>query len=193
MNEIAEIIDYLRKNNVPFALTGAPGMAVWGYGRASEDIDFVVVVGERNRNKIIEFGKGRNLVLVSDTPDQLTIRDMKTLFDYDFLFTTNKIVDEMYKNAKTKTAFGKRFKVVRAEDIIIGKLFRMVTSYSHVDALDILALATIREMDYAYLRKKFTKSTELLRPLKEAIQNADKLRYKDYDLRIGASRLSNCF
>lgn len=193
MNEIAEIIEYLQKNKVPFALTGAPAMAVWGYGRASEDIDFVVVVGERNHSKIIEFGESRDLTLVSDTPDQITLRDKKTLFDYDFLFTTNKIVDEMYQNAKAKTAFGKRFRVVRAEDIIIGKLFRMVTSYNHEDARDILVLATIRELDYEYLCKKINKSAELLRPLKDAIQNADKLRYKNYDLRIGASRLSNCF
>jgi len=192
MNEIVEIIDYLKKNRVPFALTGAPAMATWGYGRASEDIDFVVVVGEKNYQKIKEFGQSRDLILISDTADQITFRDRNTLFDYDFLFTTNTIVRDMYENAKMKHAFGRRFRVVSPEDIIMGKLFRMVVSYNHDDARDILVLATITELDCDYLCEKVREYKELLRPLKKTIKNANEFRYKDYDLGIGASRLSFC-
>jgi hypothetical protein len=192
MNEIVTLVDYLQRNKVPFALTGAPAMAAWGYGRASADIDFVVVVSERNYKKVREFGKRRNLTLVSDTPDQITLRDEGVLFDYDFLFTTNAIVRAMYENSAVKHAFGKRFRVVRAEDIILGKLFRMVVSYNLDDARDIIVLASITELDIRYLREKIKKSKELLQPLKKAIKNADQLRYKDFDLGIGAARLSAC-
>ncbi|NOZ76338.1 MAG: hypothetical protein GXO65_01375 [Euryarchaeota archaeon] len=192
MNEIVDIIDYLQKNRVPFALTGASAMAVWGYARASGDIDFVVTVEEKNYSKIKEFGKTRDLMLISDTPDQITFRDRETLFDYDFIFTTNTIIKAMYQNARTKRAFGKRFRVARPEDIVVTKLSRIVVSYNMEDAKDILVLATMMELDFDYICRWTKGHLELKLALEKVTKEADQYRYKNYDLRVGADRLSAC-
>jgi hypothetical protein len=79
---------------------------------ASFDVDFVVVLSKMNRDKIIEFADKRNLTVISNTENQITLRNPETLLDYDFLFTTNKIMEAMYRNAKIKYAFGRRIEVV---------------------------------------------------------------------------------
>ncbi len=192
MRELATILGYLRENKIEFAITGAAAMSVWGVIRASFDVDFVVVLSKRNRDKIMDFAKKEGLAVISDTENQITLRDPETLFDYDFLFTTSKILEAMYRNAKSKRAFGRRIKIVTPEDLILGKLCRLVVSFNHDDARDILALAAVNVLDTDYLCEKLRENFPLQRALKKVVKNADAYRYKDFDLTLGARRLSIC-
>jgi|GEM_PF-7071927 hypothetical protein len=61
---------------------------------------------------------------------------------------------------------------------------------NYQDKIDILALATLNELDLKYLCK-WIKDFELNHTLKQVIRQ-DTYRFKNYDLSIGATRLSGC-
>lgn len=192
MNPIELVTSYMQRNKIDFALTGAFAMSAWGIVRASQDVDFVVVTSKKNYEKILSFAKRRMLSVVESTSRQIILRDERTLFDYDFIFIHDIIIGRMYKNSKVKYVYGKKIKVVTPEDLIIGKLFRLVTSYNPNDISDILALATKNSLNANYLCSVIKRDAAVYNVLRNIVEEAKKYRYGNLNLLIGARRLSAC-
>lgn len=98
----------------------------------------------------------------------------------------------MYRNAKIKYAFGKRLKVVTPEDLIIGKLCKLVGFFNHDDARDILALATENALNTDYLCGKIRSDVKLKNALLKVVADAKSYRYRDFDLSFGTKQISVC-
>ena len=191
MEEFTVVLDFLRENEVEYAITGAAAMSVWGVIRASFDVDFVLLDSE-SRRRIVDFARGRGFDIILNMEGRVTLRDRSTLLEYDFLFARTEAMIEMCRNAKLKYAFGRRIRVAAPEDIILGKLWKMLESFNHDDARDILALATVSVLNMEYLCSRIKRSPALRAVLGRIVEDADSYRYKEMSLTDGAERLSTC-
>ena len=187
--EFIRIIKFLQEKNIDFVITGMIAASVWGVIRATKDIDIVVTLSDENINAIYSFAKIYGYSFPSETSYQLTLRNEETLVDIDFIFCNYTHCKSLMKRAVYKKILNYKVKIAKPEDIIIGKLIRLVTEpYYYQDKVDIVMLATYNKLDIEYLKKWIEKYNLYMR-LKEVIEDVPE-KYGNENLSPGIKQLS---
>ena len=121
--DFVKVFEYLlkefQKENIDFAIIGGFALQAYGLARATQDIDLLVLVD--NKDKVKEIMIKGVLNLLHESNDVLNFIGSKpALGRVDFLLAQRKYTHEMLKRAAEKDVFEGKFKVkfIKVEDQI---------------------------------------------------------------------------
>jgi hypothetical protein len=185
--EYVQIVEYLKKNDIDFVLTGALAASIWGVIRATSNIDFSVVISRDERNKILKYAQ-RGYEVPINTARKIVLRNPASLVDIDFQVCDYDHCRSMRKRAERKRLLHRIVRVALPEDLIISKLMRLVHEDIEQDRIDILWLATENPLDGGYMERWISRYG-LRAQLRKTLQRNP--RYKNLDFTRGILRLSD--
>ena len=109
--------------NIGYALMGGFALGLWGAGRSTVDLDFLVRRDDMDKAGAIMFETGYEVKYKSDDVTQF-ISPLKVFGEVDFLHAFREASGKMLDRAVEKDIFDEkiRIKVLRPEDIIGLKL-----------------------------------------------------------------------
>lgn len=116
-NVLKSLIELFQKNDIDFALIGGLALHVYHVDRATSDIDFLVLVEDKNKVKELLIQEG--YISVYETNNVMNMYNPNPDFGrVDFLFAQRKYTLTMLKNATIKKLFDLDVKFANVEDII---------------------------------------------------------------------------
>ncbi len=120
---IEKLLTAFKEHNVHCALMGGFALGLWGVGRTTVDLDFLVNRDDMKTVDMIMKEFGYECRYRSENVSQY-ISPLKIFGEVDFLHAFRKASLEMIENAEEKKVFNDslKLKVVRPEDIIGLKL-----------------------------------------------------------------------
>ncbi len=159
------VFEYLlkefQKEKIDFAIIGGFALQAYGMARATQDIDFLVLVN--NRDKVKELMTKGGFNLLHESNDVLNFVGSKpALGRVDFLLAQRKYTNEMLTRATEKDVFDGKFKIkfIKIEDQIglkVQSSSNDPTRY-HQDMADIEELIknNIKELDMSIIKEYFS-------------------------------------
>lgn len=150
-------VECLRRGRTPYALIGAWAIAVWGRPRATTDVDFLVMVDEKDFERL-----ARKLALAGMEADEvwrqwnpmLSASQIRLQFHgvpVDILRARDVHDRQIFRRRMQKRIEGRYYWVVAPEDLILQKL-KVGRPRDFEDALSVLERSG-RLLDHAYLRR----------------------------------------
>jgi len=152
MIELRKTLDLVHRllsdNSIEHALIGGFAMAVYGYHRATSDIDLLADGQSKNEIKNILTQNGFKLVFESDEVLQFT-----GLGFVDILLANRPLSLQMLKQARKDS--GLNIYVIQPEDIIGLKIqaYKNDSSRELQDKADIQNLLKLKNLDYSLIKK----------------------------------------
>lgn len=156
--EILErIVDCFRREHVPYVLIGAWALAVWGKPRATSDVDFLVLVNDRDLRRLSD-----RLIHAGMTLDETwmkwnpMLRDMQLRFQFeestiDLLRPRDAHDEQVFERKRRRRMDGRYYWLVSAEDFILQKL-KVGRPRDFEDALSVLERSD-KSLDRRYLQR----------------------------------------
>jgi hypothetical protein len=158
---LTTLLNDFTRYKIRYALIGGFALGLWGVGRATVDLDFMVHRDDLDKIKQIMSELGYELHYGSENVSQF-ISPLKVFGEIDFLHAFRELSLEMLKNAVEKGIFNNSatIKVLRPEDLIGLKLqgIKNDPSRAQSDLQDIKSLLSLHhdKLDYTLIKKYFT-------------------------------------
>ena len=162
---LTSLTSFLKKNKIPFMLTGAWSVIYYARPRASHDIDLVVELKEKEIPRILKVFKklsSKYLVQLDDIKDAIEKKDMfniihlPTMLKIDFWLLKDDLFDkERFSRRKKVKLLGQSMWIASAEDAILKKLewYKMSKLEKHlIDAAFVYQIQE-KNLDNNYLKK----------------------------------------
>jgi len=151
------LIKRFEVQNIRYALIGGFAMGLWGRGRTTVDVDFLVNRDDMKKVDIIMTGLGYECRYRSENVSQY-ISPLKVFGEVDFLHAFRETSLHMLERAEEKKVFGElSINVLKPEDLIGLKLqaIKNDSERRHQEMSDILFLVhTYKDkMDWALIEK----------------------------------------
>ncbi len=119
---LEELLQGFEKNKVRYALMGGFAMGLWGMGRTTVDLDFLVHKNDLSKVEEIMTALGYECKFQTENVSQY-VSPLRVFGEVDFLHAFRQPSLRMLDRAVDKKVFGEmRLKVLRPEDIIGLKL-----------------------------------------------------------------------
>ncbi len=149
------LITAFREQKVRYALMGGFAMGLWGMGRSTVDLDFLVHREDIQKLDGIMSGMGYECKFRTENVSQYVL-PLRVFGEVDFLHAFREPSLRMLERAVEKVVFGDmRLKVLQPEDIIGLKLqaIKNNTEIKERELADIVFLAEMyaREMDWTLI------------------------------------------
>lgn len=150
-------VDLFRVGRVPYVLIGAWALAVWGRPRATQDVDFLVLVDEADLDHLGTRMKRSGLRLDEEWlkwNPMLTGYQLRFHFQdvaIDLLRPRDQHDRQVFNRRRRKRFEGRYYWVVAPDDFILQKL-KVGRPRDFEDALTVLERSK-GELDRAYLRR----------------------------------------
>jgi hypothetical protein len=143
---LSVLIEKFKENEIRYALMGGLALGLWGVGRSTVDIDFLVDRGDRSRIDHIMQELGYECKFKSENVSQY-VSPLKIYGEVDFLHAFREASLEMLKRAVEKDILegSLKIKVLKPEDLI-GLKFQAIKNNplrEQTDIEDIKALLSI--------------------------------------------------
>jgi len=146
-----KLLSAFKNAGVRYALMGGYAMGMWGSGRATVDIDFLVNRDDMDKVNGIMNSLGYECKYKSENVSQY-ISPLNIFGEVDFLHAFRETSIEMINRAEEKEISGGvlKIKVVRPEDLIGLKLqaIRNDSSREQMDIADIESLISLRAENF---------------------------------------------
>jgi len=156
------VISILKKNNIPYMLTGAIAVNYYGRPRLTHDVDIIVNIEKKHIQSIVDAFYQEFYVSSESVEDAikhhtaLNIIHSETGLKIDFWMRTNEEYDKTrFSRRESQTIFDREMYISSAEDMILIKLlwYKKSTSEKHIiDAKGILQIQG-ESVDNNYLIK----------------------------------------
>jgi hypothetical protein len=154
---LERIVGCFRRERTPHVLIGAWALAVWGRPRATNDLDFLVLVNEDNvdrlRSRLIQAGLELDETWQEWNP---MLRGFQLRFQFqestvDIMRPRDPHDQHVFQRRRKKRMDGRYYWVVSAEDFILQKL-KVGRPRDFEDAVSVIARDRQR-LDQAYLER----------------------------------------
>ncbi len=155
-NIIEAITTFLKKENIDFGLIGAFALFSYGYSRATEDVDFVIRLDDRE--KVITFLESIGFETLYISKAFSNHRHVIGSIQVDFMFTFGETADDIFNNLNTKALYKDlAIPVVSIEHLVAMKLFSATSSETREkkDLSDISELLSRVEFNPIVIKKYF--------------------------------------
>ncbi len=155
---ISILLRRFEEMGVRYALMGGFALGLWGVGRSTVDLDFLIDRDDTGKIDAIMQKMGYERKFKSDNVSQY-VSPLPVFGEIDYIHAFRQASLEMLERAAGKEIFGGQFKikVLMPEDIIGLKLQAMRNNPSRKDAdmADIKALASVRKgsLDLQLIRR----------------------------------------
>ena len=153
-----KLLSEFDRQNVRYALIGGFALGLWGLGRATVDIDFLVMRDDMLKVDAIMTHLGYECRHKSENVSQY-ISPLKIFGEVDFVHAFRNVSVAMLKRAERKTAFGNTLSipVLKPEDIIGLKLQAVKNDKSRrsmdLDDVKLLLKEQKGKIDYAVIEE----------------------------------------
>lgn len=179
-NILKKIVKAFQENNVHYALMGGYALGLWGVGRTTVDIDFMVIREDLKKVNTIMSGLGYECMHRSENVSQY-VSQLKVFGEVDFLHAFRRYSREMINKAEEREIFGGSLKVktVKPEDLIGLKLQAISNDpeRKELDMEDIKSLIKLQRerLDWSLIEEYFKlfNMEPVLRNLKDEKDEAD--------------------
>ena len=155
-NIISAIAKFLSDNKIDFGIIGAFALFSYGYSRATEDVDFVVRLEERE--KVIAFLESIGFETVFTSDAFSNHRHIIGSIQVDFMFVYGGTADDIFNNINTRALYKDlTVPVVSVEHLTAMKLFSGTNNVTRRDKdfSDIKELLGRTEFDSEIVKKYF--------------------------------------
>jgi hypothetical protein len=151
----------LSRANIPYILTGSFAATVYGLGRGSQDVDFIIAADEAQIKTLLSllpvngFYSEPNAALEACRRSSMfNLIDNITGLKIDFIFRKMRpFSQEEFKRCRTAPVLGVTLSIASPEDLIIAKLewAKMGASCRQIE--DVTGILKVRgdELDHPYL------------------------------------------
>lgn len=148
--------------DIPYMLTGSFAGTVYGLGRGSQDVDFIIAADEEQVRKLLsllpenEFYSEPNAALEAcRRKSMFNLIDNITGLKIDFIFRKMRpFSEEEFRRRRSAPVMGVQLFIAAPEDLIIAKLewAKMGASLRQIE--DVAGILKVRgdELDLAYLK-----------------------------------------
>ncbi|MEN6374628.1 MAG: nucleotidyl transferase AbiEii/AbiGii toxin family protein [Smithella sp.] len=150
---LEKLLGEFERHSIRYALTGGFAMGLWGVGRVTVDIDFLVHRDDADKVEAIMHQIGYECQYRSENVAQY-LSPLKIFGEIDYIFAFRPPSRKMLETAETKAVFNGdlSIRVLRPEDLIAMKMqaIKNDPARREIDLADIRALAEInkKEMDF---------------------------------------------
>ncbi|MGH7793309.1 MAG: hypothetical protein ACREQ2_00175 [Candidatus Binatia bacterium] len=154
---LERIVACFRRERVPYALIGAWALSVWGTSRATNDVDFLVLVDEeelsRVSDRVIDAGFELDETWLKWNP---MLRGVQLRFQFhgttaDLLRPRDTHDQQVFQRRRKRRMDGRYYWLVSPEDFIIQKL-KVGRPRDFEDALSVLERSG-KALDKRYLQR----------------------------------------
>jgi len=158
-NLLKFITDTFNRVQIPYMLGGSMAMNCYTVSRASQDIDIVVQLFEKDVDILIKHLDNfyYNRITISEEilrGGMFNIIDLTTGFKVDLILLKNSNYDKQaFERRNLNADFGFDIHVTSLEDLIIAKIRWIQQLYSDRQANDIRMLILNNESDLEYIKK----------------------------------------
>jgi hypothetical protein len=148
--------------NIPYMLTGSFAGTVYGLGRGSQDVDFIIAADEEQIKKLLsllpetEFYSEPNAALEACRRNSIfNLIDNVTGLKIDFIFRKKRpFSDQEFSRRRTAPVMGVTLFIASPEDLIIAKLewAKMGASLRQIE--DVTGILKVRgkDLDMSYIK-----------------------------------------
>lgn len=174
-----KVISRLKKESISYMLTGGLAVSIWGRPRSTLDIDIVIDLKEKDKDKLIKIFK-KDFYIDKEAVDLalsksffFNIIDFKSNVKVDFyLLKQNEYEKIRFKRRRKRKILGMTIDIISPEDLILIKLrwYKESDSSRHLeDAESILKIQ--KKLDLVYLKKwaEIHSTIKILESLKKKI------------------------
>lgn len=156
-----KVINRLQKVGIPHMVTGGLAVTVWGRPRSTVDIDIVIDLKEKDKDKIIKIFKkdfyidGEAIDLALSKMFFFNIIELESNVKVDFyLLKQNEYGKIRFERRKRRKILGMNIDIISPEDLILIKLkwYKEVESERHLEDIESI-LKIQKKLDWAYLKK----------------------------------------
>jgi hypothetical protein len=150
---LEKLLEEFERRGIRYALTGGFAMGLWGVGRVTVDVDFLVHRDDADKVEAVMRQLGYECRYRSENVAQY-LSPLKIFGEIDYIFAFRPSSRKMLETAETKAIFNGdlAIRVLRPEDLIAMKMqaIKNDPSRREIDLADIRALAEInkKEMDF---------------------------------------------
>ena len=154
------LLKRFEENNIDYGLIGGFALGLWGVGRTTVDIDFLVKRDDMKKTDGIMLEAGYECKYKTENVSQY-VSPLKVFGEVDFLHAFREASLEMLKRAEEKEIFGGslKIKLLRPEDLIGLKLQAIKNNpeREQKDMTDIESLLSIhgKEIDWSLIKEYF--------------------------------------
>lgn len=154
---LARVVACFQRERVPYVLIGAWALAAWGRPRATNDVDFLVLVNEEDLGRLsarmTQAGMALDETWLHWNP---LLRGFQLRFQFqgttvDVLRPRDAHDQQVFRRKRRKRMDGRHYWVVSAEDFIIQKL-KVGRPRDFEDALSVLERSG-KTLDKRYLQR----------------------------------------
>lgn len=147
---LEKILADFNGQNIRYALMGGFALGLWGFGRATADIDFLAHGEDMNKVEAIMKKLGYDCRYKSENVSQY-ISPLIVLGEVDFIHAFREPSIKMLQRAEEKSVFNDvlKIRVLKPEDLVALKLQAIKNDPSRkpADALDIKTLLNINKQN----------------------------------------------
>ena len=153
---LEKLLTNFERLNIRYALMGGFALGLWGYGRATADIDFLAHRDDMDKVDTVMKSLDYECRYKSDNVSQY-LSPLKIFGEVDFIYAYRETSLAMLRNAEEKTVFNGdlKIRVLKPESLIAFKLQAVKNNPSRtsVDLQDIKKLAEInrQNMDWSLI------------------------------------------
>lgn len=174
---LEKLLGEFEQYGIRYALMGGFAMGLWGVGRATVDIDFLVLRDDADKVEAIMHRLGYECRYRNENVAQY-LSPLKIFGEIDYIFAFRPPSRKMLETAETRTVFNDvlSIRVLRPEDIIAMKMqaIKNDPTRRETDLADIRALAEMHktEMDFMLIDQyvKLLDMEELWKEILKVIQ-----------------------
>jgi len=157
---LKKVVNKLEKLKIPYMITGGIAVSFWGLPRTTHDLDIVIKIKEKDKEKIIEAFKKE--FYISERAVTEAIRNQSTfnLIHYrsglkiDFWMAKETDFGNLeFRRRKKRKTFGKKIYFISPEDLILEKLLWFKESQSTRHLEDIEGILKISKVNIDYIKK----------------------------------------
>lgn len=155
-----KVITRLKKGHIPYMLTGGLAVTIWGRPRSTLDIDIVIDLKKKDKDKVIKIFK-RDFYIDKEAINLalskiffFNIIDLKSNVKIDFYLLKQEKYDKVrFKRRKRKKILGIVIDVISPEDLILIKLkwYKESDSSRHLEDAESILKISGEKLDKKYL------------------------------------------
>jgi hypothetical protein len=155
---LAAFLKRFEDRKIRYGLMGGFALGLWGVGRSTVDLDFLIDRGDLEKVDAVMAELGYECRFRSDNVSQY-VSSLKVFGEIDYLHAYRELSLEMLERAVVKDIYGGELKirVLRPEDLIGLKLqaIKNNPARKEADMTDILALAAVQRdaLDWPRVRQ----------------------------------------
>lgn len=154
---LASIVEFFQKHKIPYALTGAMTLNMYGRPRTTLDIDFLILLGKADINNIIDMAVAEGIQIDEEWVKwNPTIADIQTRFiiediSIDVMLPRDNHDKQVFKRRKRKKIGERMLWVIAPEDFILQKL-KVGRPRDFEDALTVLERRS-KDISITYIKR----------------------------------------